>query len=432
MAGRHVVVKEVEKGCELYRPNYKQNVFSVIPTALKILGAEPNRPTLLSNKKFKRHFEDTCCFDVDKIVCIIVDSVGVNQFSFFEKMSSAWSSLGKPVLSSVFPTVTSSAIASIHFGLPPERHGIVGHKVWFQQLGTIVDTLKMASIKAPSADRLVRSGVDVRVLLLENDIYCTLDDTGIVHFELMPSSIARMGLSHVLGVEDVTLEFENLVDAFSTLRLVLNKYVERKALINFYFDMTDIISHKYGPLSEEYRLTAHHIEEVFLHFLKHLNDNKVAFMFFSDHGQEEVSREKTINVLEEEGESVAQYLKSPPGRSGRVVHFYVKDGKEENVKRWVKEKIGENGLLMDFDEACRVFGLKPKGKFRSEIKSRMGDLLLVMNAGAEIRFQRKEEKEKLIEEEWKGSHGSMTLDELLVPLVAARLDILKKLMGLSE
>ena len=214
-------------------------------------------------------------------------------------------------------------------------------------------------------------------------------------------------------------------------RQILNKYAERKALINLYFDMTDVISHKYGPLSEEYRLTAHHIEEVFSHFLKHLNDNKVAFMFFSDHGQEEISKEKITNVLEEEAGSVAQYLKSPPGRSGRVVHFYVKDGKEDDVRGWVKEKVGENGLLMDFDEACRVFSLKPKGKFRSEIKSRMGDLLLVMNAGAELRFQRKEEKEKLIEEEWRGSHGSMTSNELLVPLLAARSDILKKLMGLN-
>ncbi|MBS7247941.1 MAG: alkaline phosphatase family protein [Candidatus Jordarchaeales archaeon] len=430
MASGHIV-EELKKGCELYRPNYKQNIFSVIPTALKILGAEPDRTNLLSNRKFKRHLEEACCFDVDKIVCIIIDSVGVKQFSFFEKMNSAWDSLGKPALSSVFPTVTSSAIVSIHFGLPPERHGIVGHKVWFQQLGTVVDTLKMASIKAPSTDRLVRSGIDVRVLLLENNLYRTLNDTGIVHFELMPSSIAKIGLSHVLGVEDTTLEFENLVDAFSTLRSILNKYAERKALINLYFDMTDVISHKYGPLSEEYRLTAHHIEEVFSHFLKHLNDNKVAFMFFSDHGQEEISKEKITNVLEEEAGSVAQYLKSPPGRSGRVVHFYVKDGKEDDVRGWVKEKVGENGLLMDFDEACRVFSLKPKGKFRSEIKSRMGDLLLVMNAGAELRFQRKEEKEKLIEEEWRGSHGSMTSNELLVPLLAARSDILKKLMGLN-
>lgn len=426
-------MRELKKGCGLYRPNYKQNIFSVIPTAMILLGVEHDRPTLLSNRMVKGCLEEAYCFDVNKVVCIVADSVGVRQLPFFEKLDGAWRSLGEPVLSSVFPTVTSSAIVSIHSGLPPERHGIVGHKVWFQQLGTIVDTLKMASIKAPSMDRLVKSGVDVRVLLLENCLYRTLDGTDMVHVEIMPSSIARTGLSHVLGVEDVTVEFENLVDAFSTLRSVLDKYAERKALINVYFDLTDAISHKYGPLSEEYRLTAHHVEEVFLHFLKHLdNDGKVAFMFFSDHGQEEVFEEKTIKVTEDEAKAVLQCLRSPPGRSGRVIHFYVKDGKEDDVKRWVEEKVGKNGLLMSFDDVCKSFSLKPKGRLREEVKSRMGDLVLVMNAGAELKFQRKEEKEKLIEEKWRGSHGSMVLNELLVPLVAARADILKELLGMSK
>ncbi len=426
------IVEEAKKGCGLYRPNYKQNIFSVIPTALSILGAEHDRQTLLSNKRFKGCLEDACCFDVNKIVCIIADSVGVKQLPLFEKTNRAWNLLGKLVLSSVFPTITSSAIVSIHSGLPPERHGIVGHKVWFQQLGTVVDTLKMASVKALSTDKLVRSGVDVRVLLLESDVYHNLKDTSIAHFELMPSSIAKTGLSHVLGVEAVTVGFESVVDAFSTLRSILNKYAGRKVLVNVYFDLMDIVSHKYGPLSEEYRLAAHHIEEVFLHFLKHLNDDKVAFMFFSDHGQEEVFEEKTVKISEEEAESVSHYLKNQPGRSGRVVHFYVKEGNEDEVRRWVEEKVEENGLLMDFDEACKFFSLKPKGKFRGEIKSRIGDLLLVMNAGAELKFQRKEEKEKLVEEEWKGSHGSMTLNEVLVPFVAAGSEILKKLLELSK
>ncbi|MBS7288517.1 MAG: alkaline phosphatase family protein [Candidatus Freyarchaeota archaeon] len=428
-----LIVEELKKGCGLYRPNYKQNIFSVIPTAMSLLGVEPGRPTLLSNRMVKRCLEEAYCFDVDKVVCIVADSVDVRQLPLFEKLYEAWCLLGEPVLSSVFPTVTSSAIVSIHSGLPPERHGIVGHKVWFQQLGTVVDTLKMASIRAPSMDRLVKSGVDVRVLLLENCLYRMIEGTGVAHVEIMPSSIARTGLSHILGAEDVTVEFENLVDAFSTLRSVLDKYVGRKTLINVYFDLTDAISHKYGPLSEEYRLTAHHVEEVFLHFLKHSgNDDKVAFMFFSDHGQEEVSEEKTVKVSEDEAEVVLQYLRSPPGRSGRVIHFYVKDGKEDDVRRWVEEKVGENGLLMSFDDVCKFFSLKPKGKLRGEVRSRMGDFVLVMNAGAELKFQRKEEKEKLIEEKWRGSHGSMILNELLVPLVAARADILKGLLGLGK
>lgn len=429
MAGGQIV-KEVKKGYGLYQPNYEQNIFSIIPTAMHLLGVTVDRPNLLSNKNIKASLELSCCFDVEKVVCIIVDSVGVRQLQLFEKMCRAWHSLGALTISSVFPTITSAAIVSIHFGLPPERHGIVGHKVWFQQLGTVVDTLKMASIKALSMDRLVRSGIDARVLLLENGLHDELENIGVKHVELMPSSIAKSGLSHMLGIEEVTVGFDNVVDAFSTLRLVLDKYSREKMFVNIYLDIMDAVSHKYGPRSDEYHLAAHHIEEVFTNFLKNLDGEKdIAFFFFSDHGQEEVFKDKTIEVSEEEAESVFQHLRSPPGRSGRVVHFYVKEGEEEKVERWVEEKVGENGVLMSFNEVCKLFKLKPRRKFKAEVKSRMGELVLVMKEGAEFKFQKKEEKEKIIEEKWNGSHGSMTLNELLVPLLAARCDVLKQVLG---
>ncbi|MEM1798127.1 MAG: alkaline phosphatase family protein [Candidatus Jordarchaeales archaeon] len=426
------MLKELKDLHGLYQPTYKQNIFSVIPTAIKILGIETGKPTL-SSKTVKRSFEEASCFDVEKVVCVLVDSFSVRQLSLFEKLEKVWGKLGELTLSSVFPTVTSSAIVSVHSGLPPERHGIVGHKIWFQQLGTIVDTLKMASVKAPSTDRLVKSGIDARVLLLEDGLYGSLNNTDVLHVELMPSSIARTGLSHVLGVEDVTVEFENPVDAFSTLHSILEKYAERKALINVYFDLTDVISHKYGPTSEEYRLAARHIEEVFTHFLGHLKkDDEVAFFFFSDHGQEEVVEDKTVKISEEEAGPLLQHLRMPPGRSGRVVHFYVKEGGEDGVVKWIEEKVGEKGFLVDFERACKFFNLKPKSRFKKEVKSRMGDYILVMNAGAELKFQKKEEKVKIIEEKWMGSHGSATLNELLVPLIAARADVFKELLGLKK
>lgn len=426
------MLRELKDLHGLYQPTYKQNIFSVIPTAMKILGVETGKPAL-SSKTVKKRLEEASCFDVEKVVCVLVDSVSVRQLRLFEKLEKVWSTLGELALSSVFPSVTSSAIVSIHSGLPPERHGIVGHKIWFQQLGTTVDTLKMASVKAPSTDRLVKSGIDARVLLLEDGLYSSLNGADVLHVELMPSSIARTGLSHVLGVEDVTVEFESPVDAFSTLRSVLEKYAGKKALINIYFDVTDVLSHKYGPTSEEYRLAARHIEEVFTHFLSHLEeDNKIAFFFFSDHGQEEVVEDKTVKISEEEAEPLLQHLRIPPGRSGRVVHFYVKEGSEDGVKNWVEEKVGEKGFLVDFDKACRSFNLKPRSKFKKEVRSRMGDYLLVMNAGAELKFQKKEEKVRIVEEKWMGSHGSATLNELLVPLVAARADVFKELLGLKK
>ncbi len=433
---REHVVKELREHKGLYLPNYKQNIFSVVPTALRFLDVDVNRQTLLNTRSLKRVFEDTCCMDAENVVCLVVDSVGVHQLPCFTHLFDAWSSLGRLKLSSVFPTITSAAIVSIHFGIPPERHGIVGHKVRFKQLGTVVDTLKMASVKSLSVDRLVKSGIDVRVLLLENGFYDELKNKEVAHVELMPSDIAGTGLSHLLEVEDVTVGFSNVVDAFSTLRKVLDKFEGKKKIVNVYFGLMDDISHKYGPLSEEYRLAAHHVEEVFTHFLKGLSGKteRTVFLFFSDHGQGQVHEEKTVKVSEDDAEDVSRFMESPPGRSGRVCHFYVKEGEEERVKDWIEGKVGENGVVLSFEELCRSFNLQVKGKNREELKSRMGNLVLVLKGEAELKFQRKEkeEKEKIVEEKWRGSHGSTTLNEILVPLIAARGDVLKEVLGVRS
>ena len=141
-----------------------------------------------------------------------------------------------------------------------------------------------------------------------------------------------------------------------------------------------------------------------------------------------------VRKYKDDAEDVSRFMESPPGRSGRVCHFYVKEGEEERVKDWIEGKVGENGVVLSFEELCRSFNLQVKGKNREELKSRMGNLVLVLKGEAELKFQRKEkeEKEKIVEEKWRGSHGSTTLNEILVPLIAARGDVLKEVLGVRS
>ncbi|MHA1580276.1 MAG: alkaline phosphatase family protein [Candidatus Freyarchaeota archaeon] len=411
---------------DLFAPNYNQNIFMVMPTAFRMLGIEsPDRKTLLDNKSCRRMLEENDCLDAENVVNVIVDSVGTKQFPFAERLFRLYEELNGIVLSSVFPTITSAAIPSIHSGLPPERHGIIGHKILFPQLGTVVDTLKMASVKVPSFDMLYKSGIDVKLLLLERGMYSVLDEEGVLHAELLPWDIAGTGLSHLLETENVSIGYSDIIDGFSLAKRILEKYEGRKTLINIYVGLMDSMSHVYGPFSEEYRYAIRHLENVLLTFINRLKRSiarNSVLTVFSDHGQDALEAEKGITVSEAEVEEVSKLLRFPPGRSGRVMHFYVNEGCSEDVVGWLTEKVGDKGFAMTFEEIQAK--LLPETREPDAIKSRVGDVVLIMKSGAEMRTEKEEEedKEKIIEKTFLGSHGSITLNEITVPYLASNIN----------
>ncbi len=426
------IVEPLFEGLDLFCPNYNQNIFMTIPTAFRMLGINvKDRKTLIENKNCKSLFEDNDCLDAENVINVIVDSMGTQQFPLASKLPRIYEKLNGIVLSSIFPTITSAAIPSIHFGLPPERHGVLGHKILFPQLGTVVDTLKMASINAPSYDLLYKSGIDVKLLLLERGIYKVLEEENVIHAELLPWEIAGTGLSHLLETEKVSLGYSDIIDGFSQAKRILEKYRGSKTLINIYVGLLDSVSHVYGPYSEEYKYAIDHLEKTFLNFIRRLDDSiagKSVVTMFSDHGQDELEMEKKITLGEEEIKEVSMFLRFPPGRSGRVLHFYVGEDCLQDLVDWLTRKVGTNGLVLTFNEIKSR--LLPETRDADTIRSRIGDVILIMKRGAEMKTEKEEEeKVEIIEKTFLGSHGSLTFNEITVPYFASNINKVKELIN---
>ena len=425
------VVEPLVDDEDLFVPNYNQNIFMAIPTAFRMLDVNAgDRKTLFDNKSCGWVLEDNDCLDAENVVNVIVDSIGTQQFLLADRLLKIYEKLNGIVLSSIFPTITSAAIPSIHFGLPPERHGIMGHKILFPQLGTIVDTLKMASVNALNYDLLYRSGIDVKLLLMERGIYNILDEENVLHAELLPWNIAGTGLSHLLMTEKVSIGYSDIIDGFSLAKRILEKYEGRKTLINIYVGLLDSMSHIYGPYSEEYKYAMGHLEEIFLNFTKRLNENiakKSVLTLFSDHGQDGLEMDKKILVNQAEITEISKFLSFPPGRSGRVMHFYVKEDCSQNVVDWLTEKTRDNGLALTFDEIQSK--LLPETRDSDKIRSRIGDVILIMKKGAEMRTEKEQEnKFEIIEKTFLGSHGSITFNEMTVPYLASNINKIKNVI----
>jgi predicted AlkP superfamily pyrophosphatase or phosphodiesterase len=404
----------------------------VLPTALSFLGlglAEKRYSLLSDVKSIRKNMEDNSCFDAEKVIMIVADSVGVDQFQKFSCLKEAYRELGGFKLSSVFPTITSTALASIHLAAPPGVHGILGHKIYFKELGAVVDTLKMSTMAFRARDALVRVGIDVRALSYCSSPYDIVEQKGIEHVELLEDEIAGTGLSNMIYKRQAAHGFSNLIDAFSMAKSVLEREHGKKLILNLYTGMLDALSHKYGPSSEEYILGARFLEENIRRLTMTVSDEvaqRTTLIFFSDHGQDLIDPQLNITFSKDEIGELSKLLRAPMGKSGRVLHFYVKEGCEDQLRRSLQNKIATRGYIIKFEEAVKEFVGETANLGASRL--RLGDIVVVLKKSVNVEIQ-KEESQNDWEEPFLGSHGSTTFNEVVVPFVSVRLSQLKKLLG---
>ena len=96
-----------------------------------------------------------------------------------------------------------------------------------------------------------------------------------------------------------------------------------------------------------------------------------------------------------------------PSLEPRVLNFFVKEGKHDFFVKEFNREFGDKFLLMPMEEAItkKLFGTGiPHATFRAML----GDYLAIAISDLSIYYN---------EERWVSMHGSVTEDEMLIPLI---------------
>ena len=416
------ILKQIFRG--IYAPDYKICISGVQSTIYEIFGfKEDGKSSLLKNVRFKKVLNQNKVLESDLQVFMLIDTVGFSQFRWnFPLLSHLHESFGGILLSSVFPTVTSVAITSIYTGVYPAKHGILGHKIFFREIGNIVNTLTYSVSKG--YDSLYRAGVDPDALLWASRLS---DGKELNVVELSHAHILNSGLSRFLYRDVRYMGYETIVDGFSKLEYLIRKFRDSgKTLINFYLGDFDALGHSYGCSSVEYRMQAEFFERAFRSLILRLQDvDNVAFTFVSDHGQQ-YNHDKII--LEKDFiDSLKSQQSISIGRSGRVLHIYT-NGENEQVEEELNSKVSGKGYILSFKDLVRkgLLGKVERGRL-SEIRARIGDYVLIPNTNIEPEI-RGDQREEGLQVKFEGSstHGGLSKDELLVPWFSASLKEIKR------
>jgi hypothetical protein len=418
-----MVLKPFKDRDDLYYPDLNRNISKVLPTALTLLGYDfPKSKTLNQDLRNIEGWQNSKKSNIRNILLVTIDALGYQQFLDYSKLLKEKFQSHGLCISSVFPTITSTCISSLKYGEMPIQHGIVGHKINFTEIDNVVDTLTLRAKN--SVATLTQAGVKVKDWIWSEFPFCS-SKSDLSYYRLNEDHIVNSGLSHIVSENLHAIGHSSHVDCFGAVQKILETKESSKKIVDAYLGSVDHVTHRFTTKSEILKEEIRVLEQVLFNMMRRLDPKvaeETAILITADHGQENLKKENKIIITKEEEEELYSLLRNR-GRSGRVIHLYSKEGKQKEVVKWFNEKVGEKGVIITPKDYPSLMG---KGADEKKIVDRLGDVQVILGESASMFFGHSGEYDPLFNLGLNATHGSLSKNELLVPLIIGRISDLIK------
>lgn len=323
------------------------------------------------------------------VVLVVLDGLGWTQFEERRDIAPHLSTLDGGSITTVAPSTTATALTSIATGLTPAEHGVLGYRMLMR--GRVTNMLRWAS---DAGER--RHDVSPREFQPAR-AFCGQRVPYVTSHELIGTSFSE---AHLFG------GVPHGYRALSSLPVVVADLVAQGAsFVHAYYPGIDKIAHERG-FGEFYDAELHAVDQMIGDLLRRLPSDAV-ILVTADHGQVDV------------GDRIVY----PSDEILRLVEFQSGEGR----MRWMHARPGAENEL--FDAACAEFGRFAWVKRRSEtidegwfgphfpkpMTTRLGDVVVAPFEPVSLFEAADSGPFELI-----CRHGSLTRDEVLVPLIAGR------------
>ncbi|MDP9318766.1 MAG: alkaline phosphatase family protein [Actinomycetota bacterium] len=326
-------------------------------------------------------------------VVLLVDGLGWNLLRRHRSEAPYLSSLterGRAITSGV-PSTTATSLTSIGTGLPPGTHGVVGFTSRVPGTNRLLDALRWDSRVDPrewqphptAFERAALAGVAVNVVskrMFEN------------------SGLTRAGQrgATYLGADLVGEKISTTVRAASV----------PGSFTYVYDGELDTTGHRHGceSWSWKYQLA---MVDGFARTLRSALPSEATLVVVADHGMVDIAMERRVDVDEEQDLRLGVSL---IGGEARFRHLYCESGAVEDVvARW-HDRLGESALVLARDPAIETGWF---GAVEPAVRPRLGDVIVASVGDVAVMSSERFPHEATLV----GLHGSVTADEMLVPLL---------------
>lgn len=329
----------------------------------------------------------------DSYVVLLVDGLGWQLLRDHADDAPYLSSLAEgtsPITCGV-PSTTATSLTTLGTGLPPGAHGVVGFTSRIPGTDRLLDALRWDKT------------VDPREWQVHDTVFGRAVASGVAASVVSRRAFAGSGLT---DVSQRGAEFVAADTAGERISAAVRCASGSPSLTYVYDGELDATGHRRGSSSEAWRHQLSTIDE-FAARLRAALPATTALVVTADHGMVDVEFEARIDV-DAEPELVAGVRVF--GGEARFRHLYCEAGAVDDVAlRW-RERFGAGAWVVTRDEAIEEGWF---GSVDSQVLPRLGDVIVASGSDlAVVSSSRFPHEASLV-----GLHGSLTADEMLVPLL---------------
>ncbi|NHX36651.1 MULTISPECIES: alkaline phosphatase family protein [Halolamina] len=397
-------------------PAYRDRCFADAPaSALSLLS--DSFPQNLPDEAFTGLLDG----GIENVVLLVVDGFGLDQWARLReelRLLDAFETDGTVTpLTSTYPSETAAAITTLHTGLLPAEHGLLGWHQYLDSIGESIQTLPyLLEDGTPVQDEYPLA--NPRELFDGDTIYGDAEAAGVDTHVTQPEHIAGSISSELTTAGAETHAYWNVAEMAVTLRDIVADG-DDPTHVTAYVPNVDTISHVTGTDTDRYdaqvRMITAAIRTGFLEDLDAETAAETALLVTADHGHTNVGEEVPVDLSVSEVQDClargADGEPIPPVGGPRNVQFHVADGRVADLRDYLDRVAGDD--VLTFSEA----EYRERGLFGSNhadpgetFDRRAPDLLAVHRESTMWH----EADDKI------GVHGGMTPEEMFVPFAAAR------------
>ncbi len=358
---------------DLVRPDYDgASIAGVVPA---LLGARP-APWLPG-----------CVTGARAVVLLVLDGFGWRAIEAARERLPELGTLEGGPITTVVPSTTAAALTSIATGLTPARHGMIGYRMLVG--GQVLDVLRwrVPEGKAPEPGSVT----------LVDRAFCGRDVPTVVRAEFNRSGFTE---SHMRGVRFVGWR------TTATLVTHVARLIDAgEPFVYAYYDGVDKVAHEYGIVDGFFPAETMAADRLVGDLLDALPDD-VTLVITADHGQVQFERWVTM-------EPVAPYVRAYAG-DARLRYVYARGGREGDLLKAATDAFGEVAWVFGRDQLVDEGWLGPEPP-PGDVVTRIGDVTLAAKGNVAFADPTHPRETRL-----RAGHGSLSPDEMLVPLLAGR------------
>jgi Type I phosphodiesterase / nucleotide pyrophosphatase len=330
-----------------------------------------------------------------RVCLLVVDGLGWELLRAHQAAAPFLSELAfnSSPLTSGFPSTTVTSLGSIGTALPPAEHGLLGYQVAVPGAGRLLNGLRWPH------------DIDPVAWQPKPTMFERAAAAGVTGVHVAPGAYAGSGLTKA-ALRGADYRAANSLGALAAMTVTALHDSERTLVTTYHGDL-DGVGHQFGVSSPGWAFQLAHVDRLAEHIAGSLPMDAVLYVT-ADHGMVDVGPDDRVDVdqVPELRAGVALL-----GGEPRARHVYAQPGAAADVLATWREILGDRAWVMSRDEAIKDGWFGPVDP---AMTARIGDVVAAAAGTTAIIASAAEPKESALI----GMHGSLTLAEQLIPMLA--------------